>query len=72
MTRKLSIHFHTPEWNFPFSGSHKTFHFCYMRFLCLLKFLLDKMFMIIEGSSIVKEKKSRMAQAGLDHGASDL
>ena len=25
--------------NFPLSGSHKTFHFSYMKFLCFLKFL---------------------------------
>ena len=34
--------FQPPNWHFPLSGSHKTFHFSYMKFLCLLKFLFIK------------------------------
>ena len=34
--------FHPPNWHFPLSGSHKTFHFSYMKFLYLLKFLFIK------------------------------
>ena len=30
--------FHPPNWHFPLSGSHKTFHFSYKKFLCPLKF----------------------------------
>ena len=41
----VSTHLHTPNWHFRLSGSHKTFPFSYMKCLCLLKFLLDKMFM---------------------------
>ena len=43
--------FHPPNRHFPLSGSCKTFHFSYMKFLCLLKFLFIKV------SSIFKEKK---------------
>ena len=30
--------FHPPNWHFPLSGSYKTFHFSYKKFLCPLKF----------------------------------
>ena len=34
--------FHPSNWHLPLSGSHKKFHFSYMKFLCLLKFLFIK------------------------------
>ena len=50
------------------ASSHKTFHFSYMIFLCLLKFLFINVYI----SSIFKEKKFRMARVGFDLGASAL
>ena len=58
--------FHPPNWHFPLSGSHKTFHFSYMKFLCLLKFLFIKV------SSILRKKIFRMARVGFDLGVSVL
>ena len=53
---------------FPLSGYHKTFLFSYMKYLCFLKFLLDKIFMKVNGLG----KKFQDDRAGLDPGASDL
>ena len=60
--------FHPPNWHFPLSGSHKTFHFSYMKFLCLLKFLFIK----VNVSLTFMEKKFRMARLGFNLGASAL
>ena len=60
--------FHPPNWHFPLSASQKTFHFSYMKFLCLLKFLFIK----VQVSSIFKEKKLRTARIGFALGASAL
>ena len=49
--------FHLPNWHFPLGGPHKTFHFSYMKFLCLLKFLFIK----VEVSSIFKKKKIQVS-----------
>ena len=38
----VNTYLHPPNWHFLLSGSHKTFHFSYMKFLCLLKFLFIK------------------------------
>ena len=55
--------FHPPNWHFPLSGSNKTFHFSYLKFLYLLKFLFIK----VQVSSIFKEKKKfRKARGGFD------
>ena len=35
----VSTYFRPPNWHFRLSGSHKAFHFSYMKFLRLLKFL---------------------------------
>ena len=40
--RRVVTCFHPPNWHFPLSGSHKTFHFSYTKFLCLLKFMFIK------------------------------
>ena len=48
--------FHPPNCQFPLSGSHKTFHFSYMKFPCLLKFLFIK----VQVSSIFKEKQNSL------------
>ena len=50
---RVVTRFHPPNWHCPVSGSHKTFLFSYMKFLCLWKFLFIK----VKVSSIFKEKK---------------
>ena len=40
--KKVVTRFHPPNGHVPLSRSHKTFHFSYMKFLCLLKFLFVK------------------------------
>ena len=59
--------FHPPNWHFPLSGSHKTFHFSYRKFFFLLTFLFIK----VSVSSTFKEKK-KVARIGFDLGASAL
>ena len=53
----VSTHLHTQNWHFPLTRHSETFLFSYMKFLCLLKFLLEKCSRKSK-SSIFKEKNS--------------
>ena len=60
--------FHLPNWHFPLSGSHKTFLFSYMKFLCPLK----RLFIKSKSLQFLRKKKYRLACVGFDLGALDL
>ena len=64
----VNTYFHLPNWDFPLSGSHKAFHFSYIKFLCLLKFLFVKS----KSLQFLRKKKFRTGRVGFDLGASAL
>ena len=69
---KVNTHLHTPNWHFPLTRHSETFPFPYMKFLCLLKFLLEKCPWKSKSLQLLRKKPLRRANVGIETRAMNL